>query len=255
MFAAPNQPQSIGGVLDSGFKLLAASLGKVLPFTYLASLLTAGWTWKLQTVLMRDFAKSGAFNFNGSVVSGSYLVVIVVGSIFAAAVLCTIRAVHNGESSSFGAALTARLRRAPALFVVTLLYALASVVGLLLLLIPGMYLGVTLAFSFYATAADDKGAIESLKYSHALVKGDWWRTASLLSVIMIIAVVLYVAVGLVAGLFDGGNGPIPSLEPDFVTDVVIMPVFAALIMAMFYCLGYAAYVDLKLRNELTDVAD
>ena len=59
-----------------------------------------------------------------------------------------------------------------------ILYGLAIVVGLILLVIPGIILSISLCLAFYLVALENKGAVDSLKSSHALVKGYWWRTAT-----------------------------------------------------------------------------
>ncbi|MEN9202528.1 MAG: hypothetical protein Q6K80_00915 [Thermostichus sp. DG_1_6_bins_120] len=46
--------------------------------------------------------------------------------------------------------------------------------GSLLFLIPGIYLGVRLAFLPCAIALEEQGAIDGIKYSWKLVQGRWW---------------------------------------------------------------------------------
>ncbi len=48
--------------------------------------------------------------------------------------------------------------------------------GLLLLIVPGIYLGLALSFSQYYLLSENKRGLASLSASRALVKGRWWAT-------------------------------------------------------------------------------
>jgi hypothetical protein len=64
-------------------------------------------------------------------------------------------------------------RAVPLVFGNILLVLIVSL-GMLLLVLPGIYWGVRLAFTLYAIALEDKGATEGLGYSWNLVRGRWW---------------------------------------------------------------------------------
>lgn len=255
MFIPASEPQSIGGILDSGFKLFNASIKQVLPITYLGALAGAIWGWFFQSVMLRQLGETGAVDFPVPLIVGAYIIMIIIGSILMAAAIIRIRAVSANETMSFGQAMVAGLKRAPAVFGASLIYMLAFLVGSILLIVPGIYLSVMLAFAFYAASADGKGPLESNKYSYGLVKGNWWRTAGLLTIIMIVASVFYVAVGFVVGLLAASSDPAEALQPNILGDVIIIPVIASIISAMLYCLAYAVYRDLKLRSEGVDLAE
>lgn len=57
-----------------------------------------------------------------------------------------------------------------------LLCFIAGFVGTLLLIAPGIYLMVVLAFTINAIVLENCSAIDGLKYSMNLVKGRWWAT-------------------------------------------------------------------------------
>lgn len=255
MFTRATEPQSIGGILDSGFKLFTASIKQVFAITYLGAVSGAIWAWFLQKSMFAGFAETGEFNLNIPMMVGAYIIMGIVGSVLMAAAIIRIREISIGESTSFGSAIASGAKRAPAVFGASLLYMLAFLIGSILLVIPGIYLSVMLAFAFYAAASDNKGPIESIKYSYALVKGNWWRTAGLLTIMTIVAMVFYVAVGFVVGILAATEDPATALEPNFLSDIVIIPVITAAITAMMYCLAYAVYDDLKLRHEGVDLAE
>lgn len=55
-----------------------------------------------------------------------------------------------------------------------ILVALVVGLGFILLILPGIYLAVGLAFTAFFVILDGKGPVESMSASRALVKGRWW---------------------------------------------------------------------------------
>ena len=52
------------------------------------------------------------------------------------------------------------------------------------------------------------------------------------------------------------GGDVETLSSSqFMIDVVITPILSAILGALFYCLGFALYDDLRLRNEGGDLAE
>jgi hypothetical protein len=64
--------------------------------------------------------------------------------------------------------------------------------GFLLLVIPGIYLGVLLTFSKLALAIDGLKGIRALAYSRALVQGRWWPVFGRMLGMALISVILSV---------------------------------------------------------------
>lgn len=248
------QPQSIGGVLDSGFKLFTASIKQVVPFTYLGALFGGIWSWAYQTVIFNQVMSGEDSTMVGVAMMLGVIIIIIVNSMLMAAAIFRIRIAYTDRHSTFGNALSVGAARMPAVIGASFLYAIVVMIGSLLLIIPGVWLGVSLAFCFYAVVADNKGPIESLKYSHGLVKGNWWRTAAVLTIVMIISLVFYLAIGLVSSMFllaDDSN----AMQPSIIGDVIVSPVLLSVVSAIVYCLGYVVYEDLKLRAEGGDLAE
>lgn len=249
-----SQPQSIGGVLDSGFKLFTASIKQVVPITYIAALIGGIWGWVYQTVFFNQLMSGEGTAMPGIAMFLSVVIVFIVNAMLMAAAIYRISQVDDDQTIGFGDALSAGAQRMPAVLGAWILYILAIMVGSLLLIIPGIWLSISLAFCFFAAVIDRKGPIESLKYSHGLVRGNWWRTAAVLTIVLIISMVFYFAIGFVSGLFliaDDSN----MLQPNLIGDVIVSPVLISVVSAMVYCLAYVVYEDLKLRAEGGDLAE
>jgi hypothetical protein len=259
MSIQPSQPQSIGGVLDTTFQLYKVSLVKLIPLSLLMVIASS-----LQYIYV--FARGGASPsdplamLNMMQGPGYWLSLLagMIGStwILAAAYL-KIAAIGTGGDLGIGAALQASLARLPALFLMVILFTLALMLGTLLLLIPGLILMVSLVLCFPTALFDGKGPVSALTESHRLVWGNWWRTAVMLTVGLIIIVVIYVVAGLIVGivapLLIGGEAEDAALFA--LVSVLLIVVFMSLLLTPFYIsLATAIYWDLKLRKDGGDLA-
>jgi len=83
-----------------------------------------------------------------------------------------------------GSALQEYLRKARALTIPvllsTMLYAAILALGTVLLIVPGIFLSVSLMFYMYAQVFENSGVTESLKRSRALLEGNWRHAATVL---------------------------------------------------------------------------
>jgi hypothetical protein len=86
----------------------------------------------------------------------------------------------------------------------SLLWSLVVVVGLLVLVIPGLILAGMFAFTMCTVSLRDCSLREAMRYSKALVKGRWW---SVVGVLMIIALMAFVPCFLVSLAVDTVRGP------------------------------------------------
>lgn len=257
MYQAPNAPESIGGVLDAGFKLYPACVGKVFVPAMLGSLATS-LPASLGQALLDPSGDRFAQYF--VLVAALLLVGVAVACVLMAAVVARIDAVANGRAMTLGESVRFGARRAPALFGAILLSTLAIVVGFVLVVVPGVIVGVWFAFGVVATVVDRRGPVESLIYSTQLTRGHWWRTFVLLSVAFGVLLVFYsvivTVVALVVALMAASGGSIEALAaqgPPWYVDLLIGPLVAGAITPLVYGLWIAIYYDLRLRREGTDL--
>jgi hypothetical protein len=250
MYQLASAPQSIGGVLDNGFKLFRECFTRVFFLAAAATLvyaplgLTAAWMG-----VPPDTGRLGVFFL-------VLLVILLASLMLSAAVVARIDAIAHGGDKPASEALAIGVRRGPAMLGAGILYAIAICIGLLLLIVPGLILMVSLLFGPYATVTDRLGPLGSLQYSRRLVRGHWWRTAALVTIGAIIVSVLYFILAFVAGVavatnpeaFLGQNAP-------WYIDFVLSPLLSGLAAPLGYSLFLAMYYDLKLRHEGGDIAE
>lgn len=95
--------------------------------------------------------------------------------------------------------------RAVPLILGSLLFFVIIMAGSLLLIIPGIYLGVRLGFMFYSMVLEELDPVAALKSSWDLVKGHWWTVflPSLLLVLMLLIPLVIIGLLLLATPIGG----------------------------------------------------
>ena len=253
MYQLSTEPQSIGRVLDASFKLYGATFRDVLPFALILAILAV---IPALTLFARGAAQDPQALVAAFTTPSYFITAFLTGLLsfaFYIAMLARMEAFAQGRRIALGAALDTGLRRFVRAYVATLLYGLLSAVGLILLVVPGLIVMVSLLFALPAIAVDNKRLIESLNYSHNLVWGAWWRTATLVTIGMIVPVVLvYFGPGVIVGMLAA------ILKLDAVVLMIfqfaLVAVATLLIAPYFLALCLEVYRDLKLRKEGGDLA-
>lgn len=251
MYERPTEPQSIGGVLDSGFELFRASFSQVVGLAMLA-----GFIGQLPSVLATlMIGGESAQDSLLSVMLISMLIVMLISMVFYTAIISRMHGTYVSREVSLGDALSMGFSCMLPLFGCVLLYGLAIVVGSMLLLIPGIILSLSLMFGPYILIIERGGVLDSLKRSHNLVWGYWWRTSAIILIAGFIMMVAYVLVGMVAALAVVADTD-SVLSPGYtLAQAVVTALLSGLISPLFYAMTLAAYYDLRLRRQGEDLAE
>ena len=104
--------------------------------------------------------------------------------------VCAVMTLGERRDVFAGDSLRAAARRLPAIAATVFLTSVATLLGCILLVLPGIYVGVRLYFSTQAVMAEGFGAGEGMERSWELVKGSFWRTFGILILVSIAAAVL-----------------------------------------------------------------
>lgn len=254
MYAKPDAPLGMGGVLDDGFKLFKSALGPLYGLAFLASLAQEMPGMIMASSIDNETLRQPSIGFG---LGAAGFVAMILYLILFAALLARIDAVANNLPSSFGQALKTGLRRGGPLFLMSFCAMLAVAGGLILLIIPGLILMVSLFMGPFLVVSEGKGPIASLRESHKMVWGNWWRTATLLTVAFVVALVFLMAASFVAGLlmipFVGDQSAGTGFGSLLIFSDIVNALIAALFLPLVYCLLYSIYQDLKLRREGADL--
>ncbi len=260
MFALANRPQSIGKTLDSGFKLFFAGFGKVFILALVASFVA-----NLPSIVMGtklEAADPEAFRALGGQILGLFAVAMILATALNTAILRRLAVLGNGGAAgdSMGQSIAIGFKYLVPVFVAAILYGFAVGAGMLLLIIPGIFLLVSLYLFWPAIVVEGKGPIEALKRSHNLVRGNWWRTVTVMTIPIVLLIAVYFAaafvIGIVVGITSSGGDAIAVTTTVEKTTLLVhllqVPV-NAVSLALFYAVLVVLYHDLKLRKEGGDL--
>jgi len=250
MVALASEPQSIGRVLDSGFKLFVKSFAGVFPLSLAAAVVLA--VPNIANVLMNG-PETGESPVPGLTVLVLFLVALPIYMILIGAVVYRLGAVAGMHEASAGQALARGVQCVLSLIGTAILYLLAMAGGLILLVIPGIILSLSLSFGFFAIVLDKDSALASLKRSHRLVWGNWWRTLTVVSVPVVIVMILYIGLMIVFGVtlvMSDGKASSDAL----ITVALVEAAIGGITAPLIYSIMIVQYHDLKLRKEGHDLA-
>lgn len=142
-------------------------------------------------------------------------------------------------------------------FVFALVWAIAELIGLVLLVLPGLavfcaavYFLVRWSLTVAAMMAEDIGPIRGLGRSWNLVKGQWWRTFGILVIVAILQTIityaLFILFGLIAALFSTGDFQAALVQ-------VGSTLLSALVSPITTIAVVLLYFDLRVRKEGLDL--
>jgi hypothetical protein len=282
MYTKPAEPRSIGGVLDDGLRLWREAFAQTWGLAMMGRLVVA-----IPTILLANTAVDAArlsMSQKFSMMMGGqspghvwiFYLLLLVSYAFHNAVLLRVAGVAENQQTTLGGTLNRGLALMPRLVLFIVFLTIGGIVLGVATLIPSFiisatfksrllasgavglifgcgsaYLGVRVFLGYIALVADDKTALESMQLSWNLTRGNWWRTTAIVTVVFIIAIVLSAAMYLLAGVFAAIWG-LTSL-PTVVAVQVISVLLYALLGSLYPAVLYAAFQDLKLRKEGSDL--
>jgi hypothetical protein len=181
----PLRAQPVSEVLDTGYHIFAASLLRTLPYGIL--LILAG-----QLVNIYNLATGRPLRSHPDALAAllSLASLIAVTALWGGLILRQ-RAIAHGERGSYRAELARVLYILPKLVILIILSTGAFFLGLVLLVVPGVYLFVALSLAAPLLVLEGKGPIDAMRFSRHLIRGHWWRTAGIYTITLIITIVFY----------------------------------------------------------------
>lgn len=273
MYVQSTAPRAIGGVIDDAIKLYRASFRTCWPIALIGSVVTAAMSLYLLSRLpalatVRDPALMWQM-LKPSPLWGWLLIPGIASLVLLGAMIACQNALAAGTGPmTVGLALATAFARLHWLLLAVLVgvifigsaagialvpvVAASRVLAVLAWVILGTYLWGRLQLWMVAVFAEDADTFRAMGISWRLVGGHWWRSATILTVGIIIVLVISMLFGLVGNLIFVvvrvdpmsvlmGNQVITAVERVFVT-----PMMPAVLVATYY--------DFKLRREGGDLA-
>jgi hypothetical protein len=242
-------PRGIGEILSAAFQLyrrhwrtlVAIAAVVVVPLTVLQYVIghwvrTHGQQMQGQVVVSTSFWA----------VAGASLLAALVGlllyQVLTGAITRTIAAEVAGQDLGLEQSYRFGFARLGPILVVSILVGLATVLGLIVFIIPGIYIGVRLAVSIQALVVEDKRGTEAMRRSWDLVGGHWWHAAFTL---LMAALITGVVNAVITAPFGAGAWFIQGITAAVATTITLP--YGALV-------GVLLYLDLRARKERLDLA-
>jgi uncharacterized membrane protein len=225
---------NVGGVLSQA---LATLQSKLLFFVFAGLLIGVG-------NLAASYPDAGGLRLAIGVIVA--LAVSVLGQIV------TIRATAGPLGVNAATEFAPALQAAGPKFVPVLLTALlvSIIVGLgsILLIVPGIILGVMLSASLQACVLEDRAPIEALKRSRELTRGNRWRVLGLSLILLLIVIG-----GLLLGAIPTAvAGFVPLIGP--LVAIIISSAISGLISVFMSIAGTHAFLELRRLNATSAAA-
>ena len=240
MYARPTEPLHVVDVLVEGVRLFRAGIRSLYVPAFLLALIV-GLMNPVEIpshdpLVGLEFDREYWLRFAASLVAGFYMYAVITA---------IVHYIASGAPRGVPSPFFIATRRFPVILAVNLLFMLAVMTGILLLIVPGVFLLVALYFCPMLPITEGKGPIDSMRGSFALIRGNWWRTFAVAVITVAFAYMTGVASEKVALLladpFDG----------DLAASAISKLTYAALeaiIYSLGVCVTYSLYQDLRLRQ-------
>jgi hypothetical protein len=241
--AALPRPMGIGEILSTAFQLyrrhwktlLAIAAVVVVPLTLLQYLLgdlvrTQGETTRNGVVETATWSVGIAGLL--AALAGLLMYLVLTGAITRA-----VAAEVAGEDPSLEQSYRFGFHRLGSVLLVSVLVGLATIGGLILFVIPGIYIGVRLAVSIEALVVEGRRGTEAMGRSWGLVGGHWWHAFGTL---LVAALLIGIVNAVITAPFSATNWFAQGVAAAVAT-VITLP-YGVLV-------GVLLYLDLRARKE------
>ena len=225
---------SMGEVLDTGFRLVRAHF---VPLVGIA--LTVSLPVQVLVQLVTGFETApGAMTIASAV--GLLLFIVVVSPVVGAAITYAVSEFYQGREATIKSSLGVGLRLLLPLMGTAILMTLLTAVGMVLLIIPGIYLAIAWMLTYQVMVIEKRAGWNALKRTRELSGGHLLRILGVALVAAILMTVVSVAL-------DLATMSIPLLST--VVSSIVQAVYTAYLSAAFVVL----YFDIRCRKEAFDL--
>jgi hypothetical protein len=237
------RPLGIGEILSTAFRLyqrhwrtlLAIAAVVVVPLTLLQYLFgdwlrTRGEVTSYQQISTATWAVGAAGLV--AALAGILMYLVLTGAITRA-----VAAEVAGEDPSVEQSYRFGFHRLGSVLLVSVLVGLATIAGLILFIIPGIWIGVRLAVSIEALVVEGRRGTQAMGRSWALVGGHWWHAFGAL---------------VVAGLLTGVVNAVittPFNNTSWFVQAIAAAVATVITLPYGVLVGVLLYLDLRARKE------
>ncbi|HEY2706587.1 MAG TPA: hypothetical protein VGI95_00925 [Caulobacteraceae bacterium] len=162
------------------------------------------------------------------------------------AVLIAVRHLSGRPPLSLGEAIGAGARRFGSLWAMGFFSGLGTLAGLLLLLVPGLFLIVAWMPATAALISEDLSSTESLSRAWRLTDGCRWSVAGVLAILFAAIMVILIAFVFVVAFFAIGLG---QDQATTISSVALAPLMQSVLDILAVVTGAVVYFHLRVAKE------
>jgi hypothetical protein len=241
-------PRRIGELLSAAFQLyrrhwrtlMAIAAVVVVPLILLQYGI-GHWVRTNGQQLQDSAAVSTSFWAVASASLLAALVALLLYQVLTGAITRTIATEVTGQDLDVEQSYRFGFARLGPILVVSILVGLATLLGLIVFIIPGIYIAVRLAVSIQALIVEDRRGTEAMRRSWDLVGGHWWHAAFTL---LVAGLITGVVNAVITAPFGAGAWLLQGIAAAVATTVTLP--YGALV-------GVLLYLDLRARKEPLDL--
>jgi hypothetical protein len=255
------QPLGVGAILDAAFRLYA---GQAVNLWKIVALIVIP-VQVIDRLVFATSLPSGVFAHDGTLYTSSaqtstggapVIVTIVLGVVSAALAIGALSRLllgaYTDRPTDWRTSLKFATDRLGPLLWLSLLTGALVIVGFILIIIPGIYLLVSLSVAVPVLMFEGIGGPGAVSRSRRLVSGRWWATFGALFVGVVLIVVVELAIGALVGAIASGVH-VDSVGLTEVLGGVGAALATILTYPLFAAIAAVIYIDLRVRKESLDV--
>jgi hypothetical protein len=178
------------------------------------------------------------------------VVSLVATSLATAAAYRLVADAYLGRPVDPDASLRFGLRRLGSVIWVSILFGLGLFAGLLLLVVPGIFVTVAWSVATPVLLAENLRGSSAIRRSRALVRGRWWPCAGVVYLMYLLELIVYFGILFVIARIVDSSGNDSLL---FVEEGVTSLIASTLVLPFHVAVTTVLYIDLRVRKEGFDV--
>jgi hypothetical protein len=256
------RPLGVGEILDVSLKIAWRNAGTLLRIVLFIVAPAQALSALIQVSASPDYQPGqGLFDASAQTddeawtilagVAVAALIGFLAGQLATGACFKAVAQSYLGERTTWRESIAFALRRFRSILWIVILGGFLTLLGFLLLIVPGVYLAVAFAVALPVLMTEGLRGRKALGRSRQLVKGRWWRTAILL-------VVAGLLVSIVGGAITAAVSALTFGSPDDPVVVFVVGALAGTVAALVTTPFSAAYhtvlyFDLRVRKEAFDL--
>jgi hypothetical protein len=233
------RPRSASELVDAGFRLLRRHFGA---FVTLGAL---GYVPSLLVDLARFGAVPVSAGLGAGVLVAFVLVIVPLYAVTQGALSALAADAYRAGEARLADALRLAIRRVGPAIVAMVLVGAIFAVGLVLLVVPGVYLFARLASAFPSVVLEDLGPVEALRRAWARAEGRVGHSLGTLALTFLLYFVVLMGATVIGGAAALAAGKYALLAVSAVVTVLVAPMVPIVTTLLYF--------DLRIRSEGYDL--